>query len=368
MGKYLRTDNLAVGYSGKALIENICLEINKGEIVSLIGPNGAGKSTILKTLTKQLASIHGTVELGNSNIEKIKYKELSSVMAVVLTERIRSELMTCRDIVAMGRYPYTGRMGLLSQEDEKKVDEVMELFQIENLADKDFMNISDGQKQRVLIAKALCQEPEIIVLDEPTSFLDIKYKVELLSILRKIAREKNTTIVMSLHEIDLAQKISDKVICVKGDRIFKYGEPKDIFTTEIISSLYDIAQGTYNINFGSIEFPINLDKEPEVFVIAGGGSGKEVFRSLQQSGTAFYAGIIPENDIDYEIGKSLASKIITSKQYCSISHSEYEEALDLIKTCKKVIICPVQRGEINIRLFELIEEIKNDNTLEKVII
>ena len=140
-------------------------------------------------------------------------------MAVVLTERMRPELMTCHDIVATGRYPYTGRLGILSREDEEKVEEAMRAVHAESLGSRDFNNISDGQRQRVLLARAICQEPDIIILDEPTSFLDIKHKLDLLSILRDMAKKKQITVIMSLHEIDLAQKISDKIICVKGDTI-----------------------------------------------------------------------------------------------------------------------------------------------------
>ena len=159
-------------------------------------------------------------------------------MAVVLTERMRPELMTCHDIVATGRYPYTGRLGILSREDEDKVDEAMRIVHAEELGSRDFNAISDGQRQRVLLARAICQEPEIIVLDEPTSFLDIRHKLELLSILRSMAKEKGITVIMSLHEIDLAQKIADQILCVKGDHVCYYGTPEQIFEEQTIRELY----------------------------------------------------------------------------------------------------------------------------------
>ena len=170
---YLKMKNLAVGYDGKPLIRDINTGINKGEIVTLIGPNGSGKSTILKSITKQLKLIGGTVVFDKKSIGEMSYKTLSTRMAVVLTERMKPELMTCHDIVATGRYPYTGRLGILSREDEKKVEEAMRAVHAEELGGRDFNNISDGQRQRVLLARAICQEPEIIILDEPTSFLDL---------------------------------------------------------------------------------------------------------------------------------------------------------------------------------------------------
>ena len=237
---YIKMKDLAVGYQGNALISDINLKIKKGEIVTLIGPNGAGKSTILKSITRQLKLIGGEVYIDSEEIRKLSYKEMAVKAAVMLTERMKPELMTCHDIVATGRYPYTGRLGILSREDERKVDEALEAVHAQELGIRNFQEISDGQRQRVLLARAICQEPEIIVLDEPTSYLDIRHKLELLAILRKMAKENGITVIMSLHEIDLAQKISDQVICVKGDRIAEFGDPEEIFTEATIRDLYGI--------------------------------------------------------------------------------------------------------------------------------
>ena len=182
----IRTENLSVGYGGKPLIENICLHLRPGQIMTLIGPNGSGKSTILKTITGQLASLQGTVFLdGKSALSPL---ERARKLAVLMTDRVRPELMTCWDVVAMGRYPYTGRLGLLIETDREKVREALALVHGEELASLDFSQISDGQRQRVLLARALCQEPEVLVLDEPTSFLDIRHKLELLAILKDMVR------------------------------------------------------------------------------------------------------------------------------------------------------------------------------------
>ena len=252
---YFKMDDMAVGYQGKTLIHDINIGIDKGEIVTLIGPNGSGKSTILKSITKQLKLIGGKVFFDDTSLQEMSYKELSSNMAVVLTERIKTELMTCHEIVATGRYPYTGRLGILTPEDEQIVDEAMKAVHAEDLGNRDFNAISDGQKQRVLLARAICQEPEIIVLDEPTSFLDVRYKLELLAILERMARKKHITVIMSLHEIDLAQKVSDKIICVKGDTIAHYGKPEEVFKEDTIRSLYEIDNGSFDPVFGSIELP-----------------------------------------------------------------------------------------------------------------
>ena len=254
MGEYfVHSEQMTVGYDGKPLIRDIEIRLNRGEILTLIGPNGAGKSTILKSLTRQLKLVGGTVYLDQKLMSQMSGKEVAQKLAVVTTERIRPELMTCEDIVATGRYPYTGTLGILSEGDWEKVHKAMEMVHALDFKDRDFTEISDGQRQRILLARAICQEPEVIVLDEPTSFLDIRHKLELLSILKKMVLEHHTAVLMSLHELDLAQKISDYVICVHGDRIEKYGTPEEIFTSEYIHHLYGITTGSYNASFGCLE-------------------------------------------------------------------------------------------------------------------
>ena len=217
MGEYfVHSEQMTVGYDGKPLIRDIEIRLNRGEILTLIGPNGAGKSTILKSLTRQLKLVGGTVYLDQKLMSQMSGKEVAQKLAVVTTERIRPELMTCEDIVATGRYPYTGTLGILSEGDWEKVHKAMEMVHALDFKDRDFTEISDGQRQRILLARAICQEPEVIVLDEPTSFLDIRHKLELLSILKKMVLEHHTAVLMSLHELDLAQKISDYVIWQEG--------------------------------------------------------------------------------------------------------------------------------------------------------
>ena len=333
---YFQMQNTTVGYNGKPLIHDINIGIDQGEIVTLIGPNGSGKSTILKSITRQLKLIGGKVFFDNSFLQALSYKELSTRMAVVLTERMKPELMTCHDIVATGRYPYTGRLGILTREDEEKVDKAMEAVHAQELGGRDFNAISDGQRQRILLARAICQEPDIIILDEPTSFLDVRHKLELLAILRRMAKENGITVIMSLHEIDLAQKISDKIICVKGETISHYGIPEEVFQEDIIRELYEIDNGFFDPTLGSIELP-RPTGDPEVFVISGCGSGIPVYRQLQKENTPFIAGILYTNDMDYQLARLLASQVIVEKPFYEISDESYEEAVQTMRKCKRVI-------------------------------
>lgn len=359
---YFKMDHLSVGYNKKALIHDICIGIKKGEIVTLIGPNGSGKSTILKSITRQLQIIGGKVYFDDQNLTSFSFRNLSTRMAVVLTERMKPELMTCHDIVATGRYPYTGRLGLLTREDEEKVEEAMRAVHAQELGSRDFNNISDGQRQRVLLARAICQEPDIIILDEPTSFLDIKHKLDLLSILRDMAKMKHITVIMSLHEIDLAQKISDKIICVKGETISHYGSPEEVFTEEIIRELYGINNGYFDPLFGSIELPAP-EGEPEVFVISSGGTGIPVYRRLQKEHIPFAAGILYENDMDYRLARLLAAEVITEEPFEEIREETLQKAFEIIGKCKRVINAGVKIGTWNIGIERLLERAEIEGKL-----
>lgn len=363
--QYINMNNLAVGYNGKALIHDICIGIEKGEIVTLIGPNGAGKSTILKSITRQLKIISGNVTIAEENLTKLSFRDLSTKMAVVLTERMKPELMTCHDIVATGRYPYTGKLGILSREDEQKVDEAMEAVHAQELGDRDFNAISDGQRQRVLLARAICQEPEIIILDEPTSFLDVRHKLELLSILRDMAKRKKITVIMSLHEIDLAEKVADKIICVKGDRIAHYGKPETIFKEDIIKELYGIDNGFFDPVFGSLELP-RPEGEPKVFVLSSGGNGIPVYRELQKQNLAFVAGVLYTNDIDYQLARLLAAHTVTEKPFEEISEQTFTEASKWIDACDGVIDAGITIGSGNRRIEVLLKKAQEEGKLISV--
>ena len=338
-GIKLRTENLAVGYSGRALIGDIALSLHQGQIMTLIGPNGAGKSTILKSVIRQLALVGGAVYLNGRDMAPMPEREVARRLSVLMTGHIHPELMTCFDVAATGRYPYTGRLGILSREDREKVSQCLELVHASGLAEQDFSRISDGQRQRVLLARALCQEPEVLVLDEPTSFLDIRHKLELLAILKDMVRRRRLAVLMSLHELDLAQKISDQVVCVHGDKIERQGPPEEIFTPDYMRQLYGGARGSYNALFGSLELEA-VAGAPEVFVIGGGGAGIPVYRRLQRQGIPFAAGVLQENDLDFPVASALAAEVVAEKRFQPIGEASLRRAAAVMADCRRVL-CPL---------------------------
>ena len=248
---------------------------------------------------------------------------------------------------------YTGQLGILSEQDHEKVAEALRLVHGEELAQKDFRKISDGQRQRILLAKAICQEAEILILDEPTSFLDVRYKLEFLTILKDLVREKQIAVILSLHELDLAQRISDVVLCIRNHTVDRIGAPDEIFTDAYITNLYGITCGSYESLYGTMELPAPTGT-PQTFVIGGGGTGNAVYRQLQRENIPFYAGILQENDLDYPVAKALATEVVAEKAFEPIGEPAFQRASSLLQHCERVILCCKQFGTMNQKNQELI--------------
>lgn len=255
----LSCSDLAIGYEKNILIEDICLGIEEGEIAVLVGPNGSGKTTIIKTLSGILAPINGKIYLDQREFSEIPLNERAKKISVMLTEKKEYDYTSVFDVIAVGRYPYTNVMGKLGENDISVIDSVIEEVGIEDIKDKSFNKLSDGQRQKVLLARALVQEPSVLVLDEPTSFLDVGSKLEFMKIIRRLTKTKKISVLMSLHELDLAYAIADTIISVTKDhRIEKKGAPKDVLTKEYIAKLFNLNGGSYSLSGG---FSFNEDEK-----------------------------------------------------------------------------------------------------------
>ncbi len=358
MEYYICMEDLQVGYHGQAILNPIRSRLDKGEFVTLLGPTGAGKSTVVKSIARQLKPVGGVVLLGGKNLADMSGTELSRNMAVVLTEKLQTELMTCEDVVATGRYPYTGRFGILSEADEQAVEEAMELVHVTDIRHQDFTKLSDGQRQRIMLARAICQEPEIIILDEPTSYLDIRFKLEFLSTLQNLQREKKLTVIMSLHELDLAAKKSDKIHCIDGTREYRYGSPSQVFEPGYLSKLFSVSMGSFDEEQAVME--LEAPRGPvQMFVIAGGGTGRAVYRRLQRQGIPFAAGILFEQDLDYPVARALAAQVIRAKAFEPIGEEVLTEAKRCLDACSTVICCRESFGtfdRVNQELLDYAEQ------------
>ena len=217
----ISTNNLTIGYDHHVVQRDLKFELHPGEMVCMLGPNGCGKSTLLRTLAGLQPALSGSFKIQNS-----EFLIQNSSIALVLTERLSIENTTVHDVVAMGRYPYTSFLGGLSPKDEQIIEQSLSDVGLSGSAHTFFNDHSDGEKQRTLIAKALAQETPIILLDEPTAHLDLPNRIRVLQLLRRVAREQNKTILISTHELDLAIKLSDRIMLMTPQQGIQLDSPE----------------------------------------------------------------------------------------------------------------------------------------------
>jgi iron complex transport system ATP-binding protein len=211
--------------------------LHEGELIGLVGANGIGKSTLLRTLSRVQPALHGTIRLSDKKLQSYKSVELASQLSIVLTEQIASKNLTVQELVALGRQPYTNWIGKMTEDDIEQVQKVIEVTHIGDLVTKRCFELSDGQLQKVLIARAIAQNTPFIMLDEPTTHLDVYHKAYILKLLKRLAFETKKTILFSTHEIDFAIQLCDKMIVMNQDG-FEFGRPKELVQCQAFSSLF----------------------------------------------------------------------------------------------------------------------------------
>lgn len=217
----ITTNRLTVGYRGHRVVEDISLSLPCGRLVCLLGPNGAGKSTLLRTLCGFQPPIAGTVTISGSDITTMSAAEVARLVSVVLTDRPLTPSLTAAEMVGMGRAPYTGFRGRLSDDDRRLISEAMQTVGVDSLATRRMGRLSDGERQKVMIAKALAQHTPVIVLDEPTAFLDYPSKVAVMKTLARLAHDEGKTILMSTHDLELAAQLGDELMEIENKHIRK---------------------------------------------------------------------------------------------------------------------------------------------------
>ena len=217
----ITTNRLTVGYRGHRVVEDISLSLPCGRLVCLLGPNGAGKSTLLRTLCGFQPPIEGTVTISGSDITTMSAAEVARLVSVVLTDRPLTPSLTAAEMVGLGRAPYTGFWGRLSDDDRRLVSEAMQTVGVDSLATRRMGQLSDGERQKVMIAKALAQHTPVIVLDEPTAFLDYPSKVAVMKTLARLSHDEGKTILMSTHDLELAAQLGDELMEIENKHIRK---------------------------------------------------------------------------------------------------------------------------------------------------
>lgn len=236
----LEIENLATGYDEKRISEDLSYCFAKGSITSIIGPNGCGKTTLLKTIARILPMYSGKIYLQAKEINQYSTKEIAQRLSI-LSQSADSQIdLSVFDLVSFGRYPYQTGWRSLTKKDEEKIQWALELTGLIELARESVVNLSGGQRQRVWIAMALVQDTELLLLDEPTTYLDPAHQLEILNVLKEINQTQGKTIVMTIHDINLASRFSDRLIAMKEGRIIKTGEASEVITKDVLAELFDI--------------------------------------------------------------------------------------------------------------------------------
>jgi|AntDeeMinimDraft_5_1070356.scaffolds.fasta_scaffold01258_7 iron complex transport system ATP-binding protein len=242
---FLKTKNLDIGYAEKAVAENLDLRFQKGRLHAIIGINGIGKSTLLQTLSGQLEKLSGEIELKNQELNKFSPSDSAREIGVVFTHRDFSQNLTVYDFVALGRHPYTGFLGKLSNEDKREVKDALEILEIHHFSSRKCVNLSDGQLQKVLIARVLAQNTSVILMDEPTHHLDFYNRAFVMRLLKKLTRDYNKCILFSTHEINMALKLSDDIVLLQKSGCVQ-NTPAELISSQILENIFPKGQVQFN--------------------------------------------------------------------------------------------------------------------------
>ena len=234
----LKVEDVEFGYNGTLVLEGISIDLGRSEIIGIVGPNGAGKSTLIRCIDRILTPKGGTILLDGADISNMTRMEIAKEMGYVPQTATRVFPATVFDTVLMGRRPHLGWKS--SEEDVDKVLEILELLGITEFAMRDFNEISGGQQQKVLIARALAQEADILLLDEPTSNLDIRHQLEVMDIMQGIVRNNGISAIVAIHDLNLASRYTDRLLMMNGGRIFAAGSPESVLTVENIRRAYGV--------------------------------------------------------------------------------------------------------------------------------
>lgn len=251
----ISTQNLAIGYpsSNGAVANHISLEIKKGELVCLLGPNGCGKSTLIKTLAGLQPAMAGTIFLQETELSVMSVSEIARRLSIVLTERVGLGNFSVYDLVALGRLPYTGVMGTLKSGDIEHIQWALEHTDSVDLAERDLLQLSDGEKQKVMVARALAQDTPLMLLDEPTAHLDLSNRISILRMLRKLVSNSGKTIILSTHELNLALQIADRILIFDDDHIIT-DTPQQLMESGAIERIFGFDDITLDQETGTFKF------------------------------------------------------------------------------------------------------------------
>lgn len=365
MGVNLKVHDLTVTYGAYTALDGVTFTLEKGSRVALIGPNGAGKSSLLRTFSRLLKPRQGVIYLDDRDLQKIPQGEISRAIAVVPQDTAIDFDFSVEEVVAMGRYPHLQRFQKEGRKDHEVIAEAMRITGITHLASRSAVSLSGGERQRVVIARALAQEPEVLLLDEPTANLDLNYQVEFLELARALNRERNVTIIAAIHDLNLAAQFFDTFILLNGGKILSLGRPEDVLTPQNIRTAYGMEaviqrnplHGKLQLtvikgNGGSNTWPAGAT----VHVIGGGEEAVPLLDALLDAGFRPSIGPLTREDSGHRFAGYHDLRGITLPPFSPVSDAFHRQHLDLIKAAQVVVVPSIPFGLGNLRNLEAVEE------------
>ena len=367
----LRINNIACRYDAANVLENIDFSAKGGDFIGVVGPNASGKSTLLKSISKVLKPHTGVVLLNERDVHTLKSAEIAKNLAVVPQESVISFAFTALEVVLMGRTPHLNRFEMESRQDLVIAQKSMELTNTWYLAERPIDTLSGGEKQRIIIARALTQEPRVLLLDEPTDHLDINHQIEILDLIKRLSKEKEMVVIGVFHDLNIVSQYCDRLILLHKGRIFAAGGAGDVLTGENIEKVYGVKVTVKqdDISGKLLIHPqrkrMIKEAKAKVHVIAGSGSAVSLMNELVDNGYNVSLGVINIGDSDYVAAKALELDIVEEKPFCPIGEKNYEKNLELIKQADYVILTNIPIGFANIKNLKAAGEAQNLIIVEK---
>ena len=356
----LDMQGITFGYNHQPLLYDVHFQVGAGEMVGLLGPNGSGKTTLLRLISGVLRPQQGTVVLDGRDARAWGRREMARRVAVVPQEMHVPFAFSVEELVSLGRTPYQRLLGSSTKEDQRIVHNAMQAADIEQLAGRIFNELSGGERQRVIVAMALAQRPALLLLDEPTSHLDIKYQIELLELVQRLNRETGVTVIAAMHDLNLAARYFPRLVLFQRG-IVADATPAEVLEPHLLRRVYGInvqvgiLRGAEHISILPPGNDSTTDDEqqaaqPRVHVMAGGGSGELMMRALADAHIPFSAGALNIGDSDHTLALRLAQDVITEQPYAPISPAVLEQTRLRLAQVAVLILCPVPVGPGNLSL------------------
>lgn len=355
---HLSVEGIQVSYGARPVLNRIDLVVPRGQLLGILGPNGSGKSTLLKVIGKTLKPRLGRVILQERDLTRLAAREVAREMAVVGQENPMDFPFTVREVVSMGRFPHLGRFQKEGPGDKSRVDQSLFLTRTGHLAERRITELSGGEKQRAVIARALAQEPRVLLLDEPTSHLDINHQVEILEIVRRLNRDQEVTVIMALHDLNLASEYCDQLLLLQAGQIFAAGTPDEVITRENVAQVYGnqvlVRPHPLNQRPQVLLLPsAGVKDNPaaakwRVHVVAGGGAGSGLFHCLVARGFAVTTGVLNVGDSDWEQARILGLPMAQVPPFCPVDPEAHQENLRLMSQAHRLVLAPIPLGWGNV--------------------